>query len=209
MNATRLRNWFVGYFYPTGAGERRWAEPIITPADPDSKLLSFYDVASAHVLLGFRNKKIPLRAVRDAIRYYVTTIDPQPYPLLSEDFNTFGKDIVIEHLGQYVSLTRHGQLAISTVVEKYLSRIERDPKTKLPVRFAPIHSPVLRGHNVIVIDPNICYGRPVIRNTRITAEFVSRRHASGESLSALAKDYGLSKRTIQEAIAYCQTKKAA
>jgi uncharacterized protein (DUF433 family) len=106
-------------------------------------------------------------------------------------------------------LTKPGQLAISRVVERYLDRIERDPQTKMPVRFAPLRVPSLRGHDVIVIDPNVSYGRPVIRGTRITAEFVARRRQSGESISALAKDYGLSRRVIEEAISYCSQKKAA
>jgi uncharacterized protein (DUF433 family) len=209
MTETRLRNWFVGYFYPTGNGERRWAEPVLKPADSTSEMLSFYDIASAHVILGFRGKKISLKSVRDAIRYYVTEIDPQKYPLLSEDFHTFGKDIIIEKLGQHISLTKHGQLAISKVVERYLDRIERDPHTKMPVRFAPLKSPSLRGHDVIVIDPNISYGKPVIRGTRITAEFIAGRRKSGESVTALARDYRLSRRVIQEAISYCSQKKAA
>lgn len=108
MNETRLRNWFVGYYFPTGSGERRWAGPILKPADEENNLLSFYDIASAHVILGFRRKSIPLRAVRDAITYYVTQIDSQRYPLLSEDFYTFGKDIIIEQLGQHISLTKQG-----------------------------------------------------------------------------------------------------
>jgi uncharacterized protein (DUF433 family) len=207
LNETRLRNWFVGYWYPTGSGERRWAEGVLKPASRDR--LSFYDIASAHVILGFRRKKIPLRVVRDAIRYYVNEIDPQPYPLLSEDFSTFGKNIVIEKMGQHITLNRQGQLAISKVVERYLDRIERDPHTKRPVRFAPLRSPSLRGHDVIVIDPNVCYGRPVIRGTRITADYVYRRNIRGEKVTTLARDYKLSKRVIQEAIAYCSQKKAA
>jgi uncharacterized protein (DUF433 family) len=209
MTETRLRNWFTGYYYPTGSGERRWAEPILKPADASSQSLSFYDIASAHVVLGFRGKKISLKAVREAIRYYVTEIDPQRYPLLSEDFYTFGKDIIIEKLGQHISLTKPGQLAISRIVERYLDRIERDPHTKMPVRFAPLRSPSLRGHDVIVIDPNVSYGKPVIRGTRITAEFIARRNQSGESVSALVKDYKLSRRVIEEAISYCSQKKAA
>lgn len=209
MNETRLRHWFTGYYYPTGSGERRRAEAILKPASAVDQTLSFYDIASAHVILGFRGKKISLRAVRDAIRYYTTEIDSQRYPLLSEDFYAFGKDIIIEKLGQHVTLTKHGQLAMSKIVERYLDRIERDPHTKLPVRFAPLRSPSLRGQDVIVIDPGVSYGRPVIRGTRITAEFIAKRRRSGESVSALSKDYRLSRRVIEEAIAYCTQKKAA
>ncbi len=160
MTETRLRNWFVGYHYPTGGGELRRADPILKPADQLRQLLSFYDIASAHVVLGFRGKKIPLKAVRDAIQYYVTEIDSQRYPLLSEDFYTFGKDIIIENLGQHIESKQiSGQLAMSKIVKRYLSRIERDPQTKLPVRFAPLRSPSLRGHDVLsLIDPNVSYG---------------------------------------------------
>ena len=209
MNQGRLRNWFVGYWYPTGSGERRWADAVLKMADQDSRVLSFYDVASAHIVLGFRRKRVPLKVVRQAIQYYITEIDPQRYPLLSEDFYSFGKDIIIEKMGEYISLGKHGQLAISKVVEKYLDRIERDPHTKLPVRFAPVFSPSLRGRDLIIIDPNVCYGRPVIRGTRITAEFIYKRNRSGERVSSLAKDYQLSKRVIEEAIAYCSQRKAA
>lgn len=98
---------------------------------------------------------------------------------------------------------------MSKIVERYLNRIERDPKTKMPVRFAPLRSPSLRGHDIIVIDPNVSYGKPVIRGTRITAEFIAKRKQNGESVSALVKDYKLSRRVIQEAISYSSHKKAA
>ncbi|MEM4418996.1 MAG: DUF433 domain-containing protein [Candidatus Nitrosocaldus sp.] len=54
----------------------------------------------------------------------------------------------------------------------------------------------------IVIDPDICNGKPVIKGTRITVEFILELLANGWSYEDVTKNYGISKEDILEALAY-------
>ncbi len=54
----------------------------------------------------------------------------------------------------------------------------------------------------IVIDPYICNGKPIIKGTRITVEFILELLANGWSYEDITKNYGISKENILEALAY-------
>ncbi|MFN4336883.1 MAG: DUF433 domain-containing protein [Candidatus Nitrosocaldus sp.] len=54
----------------------------------------------------------------------------------------------------------------------------------------------------IVIDPDICNGKPIIKGTRITVEFIFELLANGWSYEDITKNYGISKENILEALAY-------
>jgi uncharacterized protein (DUF433 family) len=58
------------------------------------------------------------------------------------------------------------------------------------------------------IDPRISFGRPVIAGTRIATAVIGERWRAGESVEALAADYGRSLAEIEEAIR-CETTQAA
>lgn len=205
-----LRTWFFGYYVPSRDGHRRHMPPIIHPANARKELLCFYDAASAHVLVAFKNKNVALADIRYSLKSLTDIAGPTKYPLLSEDFFLLGKEIVIKRHGARINLTKGNQLGIRKVVDVYLSRIERDEHTKLPVRFYPIRSVRTASHpGWVVIDPEISYGRPVVRGTGIMAEVIAKRRQSGESISLLSADYRLSRRAIEEAIKYFQQPQAA
>lgn len=54
----------------------------------------------------------------------------------------------------------------------------------------------------VVIDPDICNGKPIIKGTRITVEFILDLLASGWSYEEIIGNYGISKEDILEALAY-------
>lgn len=54
----------------------------------------------------------------------------------------------------------------------------------------------------IVIDPDICNGKPVIKGTRITVEFILELLANNWSYEDITKNYRISKEDILEALAY-------
>lgn len=54
----------------------------------------------------------------------------------------------------------------------------------------------------IVIDPAICSGKPVIKGTRITVEFVLELLANGWSYEEIIENYGISKENILEVLEY-------
>jgi uncharacterized protein (DUF433 family) len=55
----------------------------------------------------------------------------------------------------------------------------------------------------IVIDPDLCNGRPVVRGTRITAQTVLEFLAAGDSIEDLLADYpALTREDVQACFDY-------
>jgi uncharacterized protein (DUF433 family) len=188
-----MKAWLRGQHYRLPDGRIRDVEAVVQAADPAHKLISFYNLAEAHILRATRDRDIPLKNVRAAIHYVRQIIPNDPHPLLSHKFSTYGKQVFIEHLGQIVNATRHGQLGMREILEQYLERIERDSLGK-PRQVFPIYS----SH--IAINPFLSSGKPVVRGTGIMLSILIDRAKSGESIPDLAQDYGLQPLEIQEAI---------
>lgn len=202
-----IRSWFVGMQYGKHP-DQKWFPPFLVPASPD--LLSFYDIASAHVLLAM--KKHGVR--QDDLRYIVETLRQDRrldgrYPLLGRNFFLFGKQIVIKELGKRLTISkRRQQFGLREVIDRFLSRLDLD-RNKMPLRLSPLRSMREHGKGYIVIDPSLASGRPVVKGTGIAAEVIYKRNKSGESPTLLAKDYRISRRAVKEAIKYFPQGKAA
>ncbi len=57
--------------------------------------------------------------------------------------------------------------------------------------------------NIIISDPNIMMGKPVIANTRITVEVILEKLAEGESIEQILKSYPhLNRESILAAISF-------
>lgn len=190
--ATTLVAWTRGQDYLTQTGVHRTFKPLIGLADPRNKFLSFFNLVEAHMLRSTTERGVPLKNVRKALEYIHETI-PGKHPLLMHDFEVSGKDVFIQHLGHTINATRHGQLAMRKILQKYLERIVRDT-CGLPIQVFPINS------RRLVIDPRFSSGKPVLKDTGITASVLWGRQRTGESVPEIAKDYGLTQLEVKEAI---------
>jgi uncharacterized protein (DUF433 family) len=190
---TTLRAWTVGQDYITSGGVHRTFKPLIELADKQNKLLSFYNLVEAHILRFTTERRgVPLENVRKALDYVHTRI-PGKHPLLTHKFQTFGKDLFIEYLGKTINATACGQQAMREILDKYLSLVPRDADG-LPVRIFPINS------RRLAIDPLFSSGKPIVKDRGITASVLWGRTKSGESISQIARDYGLAEIEAQEAV---------
>jgi uncharacterized protein (DUF433 family) len=61
---------------------------------------------------------------------------------------------------------------------------------------------------VVVIDPEIAFGQPVLASTGIPTAIIAERLKAGESIDELASDYGRSRDEIIDAIR-CELPSAA
>jgi len=159
--------------------------------------LSFINLIEFHVLVALRRThRVPMRKIRNAIEYGKLTYTVE-HPLAELDLEADGSEVFVRELGFSVNASRRGQIALPEVLSQYLQRIERDPR-HIPIRFYPLtykDSP-----KVIVMNPAVAYGRPVIEGTRITTRMVFERYTGGESLSDIADDYGLEVSAVEEAL---------
>jgi uncharacterized protein (DUF433 family) len=209
MSAATLDSWVNGRKYPTAAGQR-FFKPLIELPTPGS--LSFYNLVEAHILLSTRKKhRVEMPSIRRAIDYVRKTY-PSAHPLLSENFLTDGKDLFIKKIEgpkgqeQTINVSSWGQLGLGPILDFYLRRIERDDKG-WPIKLFPIRMTwsgelTTDPPRVVVIDPAVSSGRPVVNGTGVMAEVIFGRFNTGEGIESIAADYGLTVPQIEEAIRY-------
>lgn len=197
---TTLRDWVSGRYYRSNVGVR-FSKSIIQVPDPSSKLLSFMNLVEIHVLDAIRRQHdIPLEKVRTAMNYLSKQF-PSRHPLADQEFETDGLNLFIKKFSQLINISQEGQLAIQEVLHAHLYRIERDLKG-IPVRLYPFtrKRDLQEEPRVVVIDPHISFGRPVLAGTGIPTAVIAERYKAGESVDDLADDYGRRRLEIEEAI---------
>jgi len=197
-----LRSWIKGRAYTLKSGRKKFFKPLIALPNEKRPYLSFANLVEAHVLNAIRrNYNVKLYKVRKALDFLQQAI-PSKHPLIEQTFYTEGKDLFIRTLGPLMSVSEYGQYAMEEVIEIYLQRIERD-STGFPRRLYPfVGNPDSQAPKLIMIDPFISFGRPVIAGTGISTAVIHERREAGEEISELAEDYGRSRAEIKEAIRY-------
>ena len=201
-----IRYWSVGrsHYVPLiSVPERLLVRPL---------LLSFLNLVELHILAALRREyKIAMPKVRTALRYLSGTdasSEGQRHPLISCVLQTDGLNLFEERYGNLINISQSGQLAMREILKNALSRVEYD-SYYIPVKLYPFtRNEMCDAPKIVVIDPKISAGRPVIFGTGITTEIISERNKAGESMSQLATDYEREQSEIEEAIR-CQINLAA
>lgn len=195
LPAATVRIWSVG---------RDDYEALIVVPKRSPTLVSFLNLVELHILSAVRRKhKVKMRSIRSAIQYlsdFANNPTDKCHPLLSRQLETDGLALFIEHYGQLINISRAGQAAMREVLSAALHRIDRDPNG-MPIKLYPFtRREVLDAPQMVVIDPRLSAGRPVIAGTGLATEIIAERYKFGESISALAYDYERSEEEIEEAI---------
>lgn len=176
-------------------------DPVLDLATSnDSAYVSFMGLAEAHVLSSMRTRHgVPLQRIRRALTHLKQNFKSE-HPLVEFQFQTDGLDLFIEEIGTLTNVSRHGQTGMRDVLKLYLSRIDRGDDG-LPVRLYPFtQNKIDNDPRIIVIDPSVSFGRPMIRRTGITTSAVAERFKSGESIASLANDFNREPTEIEAAI---------
>jgi len=178
--------------------------PLIHLASTDPPRLSFANLLECYMLSSMRaiyDVRIP--RVRKALKTLAKYVQHR-HPLVEQAFQTDRRDLFIEHLGKVVNLSKDEQILIPGVMELYLERIERDPKGLLKLYpFVMERKP--NEPRLILINPAVGFGKPVIAGTGISTAVVASRFNARESIDDLASEYGVKPRQIEEAIRWEQT----
>jgi uncharacterized protein (DUF433 family) len=196
-----LRSWVMGRTYPTSAGQR-YFEPLITMPEGKPRMLSFANLVEAHVLAAIRRRhRVTLPNVRSAIDHLRSRYGID-HPLADVRFKTDGLSLFIEVLDQLVNVSMRGQTATREILETYLERVEHDEQG-LAARLYPFTrygATEVPQPRMVMIDPRVAFGRPVLSGTGIPTAVLADRYKAGESMSDLADDYGCERNLIEEAI---------
>lgn len=167
---------------------------------PKPGYLSFVNLTEAFVLFTMRRHyRIQMPRIREAMEYVERELGV-PHPLAFQQFKTDKVDLFVRIAsGAALNVSRRGQTHMDEVVSD-LERIEW--RGKRPIALFPILAQRLDGEErrPIRISPLIAFGRPVIAGTRVPTRAIWDRFQGGESVQALADDYGVTTDDVEEAV---------
>jgi uncharacterized protein (DUF433 family) len=199
-----LRSWVYGRSY-SASGHTRRSRPLIHLDDAHGRYLSFINLVEAHVLAAMRRQHgVRLPKVRSALDYVRKQFEIDR-PLIDQAFQTDGLDLFVEQYGGMINVSREGQSAMKEVITTYLERIDRD-NIGFPIKLYPFTrdteaaSLAKNAPRVIVMNPAVSFGRPVIAGTGIPVSAIYERYRAGDSVAELAEDFCLNAGAIEEAI---------
>jgi uncharacterized protein (DUF433 family) len=195
-----LRSWVRGRPYPTQTGER-FFRPLIEVPRGNSSLLSFINLVEAHVLAALRRRhRVSMRNVRKALDYLKREMKSE-HPLAEERLETDGLDLFVDRYGKLINLSQDGQYAMRELLAACLERVEYAHGSAIRL-FPFTRSGEASEPRLVVIDPAVSFGKPIVAGTGIRTVILAERFDAGESIEELATDYGLDSHQIQEAIRY-------
>jgi uncharacterized protein (DUF433 family) len=204
MPEETLRSWVAGRWYPV-AGQAKRSRSLIRLDDPQRQYLSFINLVEAHVLAAIRRQHgVKLPKVRTALDYVKRQFKVER-PLIDQTFQTDGLDLFVERYGYLINASREGQQAMKEILSVYLKRIERDARG-LPIKLYPFTRDNESGSvpktdpRIVVMNPEVSFGRPVIAGTGIPVSSIYERYKAGDSVANLAQDFRLDTSAIEEAI---------
>jgi|SRR5208282_3585628 len=177
--------------------------PLIRLASSDPSRLSFANLLECYMLSSMRAiYDVRLPRVRKALATLAKYVNHR-HPLIDQVFQTDRRDLFIEHLGDIINLSKGGQLEIRGMMDLYRERVEHDPRgiSKL-YPFVMERTP--NEPRLILINPTVGFGKPVIAGTGISTAVISSRFNARESVPDLASEYGVTPKQIEEAIRWEQ-----
>jgi uncharacterized protein (DUF433 family) len=180
-------------------------DPIVKLAASGRRpMLSFKNLVECYVVQGMRTvHKIRVQKIRAAASWMRRNL-ASPNPLADYDITTNGAALFLDMDGHLVEISREGQVAMKPFFEAHLERIERN-ETGVARRLFPYKS---RAHmmepktasKIIMIDPMVSFGRPILRESGILSSVLAGRYKAGDSIEALARSYGREESEIREAV---------
>jgi uncharacterized protein (DUF433 family) len=197
-----LRTWALGRVYPVQSG-KRVAEPLLELPKPSVPSLSFLNLMEAQFLRALRREHaFSMQHIRKALEV-LPSFRAQAHPLAFVDFLTDGVDLFVSNFGALINLNRPEQILIEKLPESHLRRIERDATG--PIRFFPVV--VSDADRLVAVDPRVAFGHPVVAGTRVRTEVVARRVKAGDTVEGVAKDLGVTREQVEQAVAFEQRAK--
>ncbi len=202
-----VRAWATGQ--KSDRGSKHYTFRPVLRLPEGSRQLSFFNLVEAFVLDALRRKNnFSLQKLRPAIQYLETSVAPDTaHPLAQLDVSVFNDELFVERM-ELLNLSRPGQIAMGEVLRRYLERVERGAGGVQRLYPFVRRQVDLDEPRIIVIDPSLSFGRPVIAGTGIPTAVVAERFKAGERIEDLASDYRLPLPQIEEALR-CELELAA
>jgi uncharacterized protein (DUF433 family) len=204
VNPQTLRNWVNGYTYKTSSGQKRSQPHVIEVATRGNRVfLSFTNLVEAHVLACIRRiHELPLQTVRRSLKFIGENLGVA-HPLAHERFATDGIDLFVERFDGLINVSAPHRQEMKTDLRAGVERIVYVEGSA--GRLFPFSRPrdvveLVEQPRVIVIDPRLSFGRPVVEGSGVPIAEISGRFKAGESVVDLAKEFRLQVNRVEEAL---------
>ena len=197
----------VRYFHVPPSTLAYWTEEpnqLVVLASEEPPLLSFKNLVELYVLEGLRKiYGVHTSRIRSAVNFLLET-ERSRHPLADYDIRTEGKNAVFYKKGKPLNASLWGQYEMEEIVGAYLHRVERDPHG-VALRIFPYTKREQLANKeqppqTVEINPAVCFGLPVLKDSRLTTGFLASRFRGGDLVPSIAKSYGRPVAEIKEAI---------
>ncbi len=206
LSSGRVRRWIKGYSYKYEKSENvfevKHQKPVIKrSAPPDSCYASFVDLIDLLFVKRFLNYGLSLQKVRAALVEATKILGTNHFA--RESFFTDGRNIYLEVKDSgdaILELLSGGQWVISSVIRQLSHQIDFDQPCGVARRWYP-----LGKDGLIVLDPAISFGRPIIKKKNITTLNVyDFFKGENEDINRVSKWMNISEREVKAAIQFEQ-----
>jgi uncharacterized protein (DUF433 family) len=155
--------------------------------------ISFEDLISMRVIALLRAVGVTWDKIYTAERWLreYTGVDR---PFASQELWTAGPDIFLDRKGALIAASMGGQYPFPALVERYLVPVAGLTFSRL--RLADSWMP--KDH--ILLTPDVQFGAPCIRKTRIPTRTLWDMYKGGDSVPFIARVYRLDREQVEEAI---------
>ena len=187
--AQTVGRWYHGYHAP---GHQM--EPVFPHSD--SNLLSYVQLVETAFVATFRRLGVQLDSLRRAHVYLRQRFGVE-YPFAELKLETDGMNVLADVLPEsqlwLVVANRGGQLVWTEALRDRFAQF--DYEEGIALRWH------LRGRDsIILIDPRIAFGAPIIEGAGVPTHVVRERYQAGEDVQDIEADFGISRQQVREAL---------
>ena len=171
---------------------RGLASPELSDVAGRELLIEFEDLVSMRVIAALRSASVSWKEIR-ATNQWLRYQTGHRRPLATEFLWTGQGQIFVQWTQKLISGSRNGQMAFE-VLREYLIPIHGlkfDPVSQVAVSWEVSYG--------VVLEPEIQFGAPCIKGTRIPTRTIAGMIEAGDSPDWVAQAYGISSEEVQAA----------
>lgn len=191
-----MKEFWDGKFSTTHQSEYSWGKG-------KEKVTHFHSLIEFYVFYQLRELNVSTPKIFLAHKTMAEQLQTA-HPFASSKLLSDGKHILFTlQDGTIVKADTSKQSAFKEIIESFCKKIEFST-TNIAESFYPMGK-----EKHIVVDPQHQFGQPIIEDTNILAETIVDLYSAGETVSFISRLYNLPSQSIEDAILFFSSKKAA
>lgn len=199
VHRTTITNWYYGA--PTRAGGRR--QKVLGRRERGNPL-SYLDLVEVAFVATLRHMGVQLRRIRIA-RDYLAKVFTVEYPFAQLRLMTDGARVLYDlkdDEGPWVNTflgeaSAGGQVIWAEPIQDRIKEFDYDEFYELAIRWFPWGKEA-----PIVVDPQVQFGAPILKDSAVPTLVVRERYDVGETIEEIQRDFGIDEVAIRHALAF-------